>query len=128
MPELSELAHDRMRIIARLQFLLVARIVFLIYDNNAEMIQGSKAGTSRPDQHVTCAIAHKIPLIKALSYRKFRMQNTYITRKTTSEAAQGLGRKGNFRHEHKGLFSLLNYCFYSFKIDFSFARSRNPIK
>ena len=81
------------RMVARAGALLVAGLVLLVDDDEAQVAERAKERRAGADDHAGRTAGNHIPLVQALASRKTRMEHGYRLAKARAEAADGLGRQ-----------------------------------
>ena len=90
------------RVVARTGPLLVAGLVLLVNDDEAQVAKRAKERRTCADDHAGRTAGNHIPLVQALAGRKPRMEHGDRLAKARTEAADGLGRQRNLGHQHAG--------------------------
>ena len=80
--------------------LLVARLVFLIHDDRAEVAAGRKDRRARADSDTLLPALQGAPGIESLTIRKTRVQHRHEIAEHRTEAVHRLRRERDLRHEH----------------------------
>ena len=90
------------RMVARTGPLLVAGLVLLVNDDEAQVAKRAKERRTCADDHAGRTAGDHIPLIQALASRKTRMEHGDRLAKARAEAADGLGCQRNLGYQHAG--------------------------
>ena len=90
------------RMVARAGTLLVAGLVLLVDDDEAQVAERAKERRAGAHDHARGTAGDHIPLVQTLAGRKTRMEHGDRLAKTRAEAADGLGRQRNLGHKHAG--------------------------
>ena len=112
--------------VARDVFLLVGIFVLLIHEDQPEVRQRRKHRGSRADDDARHAFADAVPLIEALALGEIRVQHGDLllhAGEAGFEAADCLGRQGNFRDQNQHGFSEIERAAGGLQIDLGFARA-----
>ena len=92
-------------VIARRLLLLVARVMFLIHNDQAQIDHRRKHGRPRPDDDSRLAAANPVPLLCALVGRQLRMQHRYLALKRRIHLSRHRGRQANLRDQQQRRFT-----------------------
>ena len=115
---------DIAAVVARDVFLLVGVLVLLIDEDEAEVRQRREDGGARADDDAGDALADAVPFVEALALGEVRVQHGDLVLhggEAGFEAADGLGREGNFRNEDEDGFPEIERALGGLEIDFGFA-------
>ena len=95
-------AHDRHvpRRVARRLRLLVARLVFLVDDDEPEVPERREECRPRPYRDLHLAVVDPVPLVEPFPVRQAAVQDAEFVAEPGPEAAHGLRRQRNLRHQH----------------------------
>ena len=83
--------------------LLVAALVLLVHNHQAQILKGCKDRAAHANQHPGAACAHAVPNVTALILRKLAVCNSDVTAKPCLKALDKLRCKRNFGHQHQHL-------------------------
>ena len=75
--------------------------MFLVYDDQARILQRREDRRARADHHVDLAAADAMPLIVALAVRQPAVLDRDGGAKPRAEERRHLRRQRNLRHEHQ---------------------------
>ena len=115
------------RMVARAGTLLVAGLVLLVDDDEAQVAERAKERRARSDDHAGRTAGDHIPLVQTLAGRKTRVEDCDRLAKTRAEAADGLGRQRNLGHEHAGRTAGVQHALDSGKVGLSFAGTSDAV-
>ena len=90
------------RMVARAGTLLVAGLVLLVDDDEAQVAERAKERRAGADDHTGRTAGDHIPLVQTLTRRKTRMEHSDRLAKARAKTADGLGRQRDLGHEHAG--------------------------
>ena len=90
------------RMVARTGPLLVAGLVLLVNDDEAQIAERAKERRTCADDHAGRTAGNHIPLVQTLPSRKTRVENRDRLAKAGAEAADGLGCQRNLGYQHAG--------------------------
>ncbi len=88
--------------VARTGALLVAGLVLLVDDDEAQVAERAKERRASADDHAGRTAGNHIPLVQALAGRKPRMEHGDRLAKARAEAADGLGCQRYLGHQYAG--------------------------
>ena len=98
--ERGALGGDRARVVAGIGLLLVRGIVLLVHADEAEPAHRREDRRPRTDHDPRVTAGDPLPLVAALGVGQARMQERDRVAEPCAEAADGLRRKRDLRHEH----------------------------
>ena len=98
--ERGALGGDRARVVAGIGLLLVRGIVLLVHADEAEPAHRREDRRPRTDDDPRVTAGDPLPLVAALGVGQARMQERHRVAEARAEAADGLRRKRDLRHEH----------------------------
>src|SRR5574344_193220 len=127
---LSQDNRRRTSMVARGRLLLFeTRFMFLVYDNQTEILKRKKYGTSRTKYHIIRIIRHLfLPYLHTFSIAILRMINAQLVSKDTAQAICYLNGEGYFRQQVENLL-MLQYCLTDeMYVYFSFSTGCNAMK
>ena len=116
------------RVIARRIFRLVACLLLLVEDNEADVRQRRKHSAACAKHNMHLAAADTLPLVVAFCERQRAVQHRNIIAELGSEAAQDLRRERDFRHEQHGSFSAAQCFLDEFQVDLRFAAGSHAVQ
>ena len=90
------------RVVTRAGALLIAGLVLLVDDDEAQIAERAKERRAGTHDHTRGTAGNHIPLVQALAGRKARMEHGDRLAKARAKAADGLGRQRNLGHQHAG--------------------------
>ena len=93
--------HERAAV-TRAGALLIAGLVLLVDDDEAQIAERAKERRAGTHDHTRGTAGNHIPLVQALAGRKARMEHGDRLAKARAKAADGLGRQRNLGHQHAG--------------------------
>ena len=104
-------AHDRhlARVIARRLALLVARLVLLVDDDRAEVLERREDRRARADGDALLAALEREPRVVALAVAQRAVQHGDLVAEHGAEAIDGLRRERDLGHEHDRRLSPLEH-------------------
>ena len=88
------------RVVTRAGALLIAGLVLLVDDDEAQVVKRAKERRAGAHDHARGTAGDHIPLVQALAGRKARMEHGDRLTKARAKAADGLGRQRDLGHEH----------------------------
>ena len=117
--------------VTRTFILLVRRVVFLVDDDQSEILQRRKDRAARPDDNARLPVAHAVPLVMAFPLAQMTVQHGHIDAargKARGKPLHRLRRQCNFRHEHKRRFPRVDHLGDSAQIHFRLPASRDAFE
>ena len=101
---LAETAHDGdvAGVVARRLVLLVAGLVLLVHDDDAEFVDGREDGRARADDDARLASMDAVPFVVALAVAELAVEDGDGGAEAGGEALDGLGGEGDFGDENDG--------------------------
>ena len=115
------------RMVARAGTLLVAGLVLLVNDDEAQIAERAKERRAGAHDHAGRTAGDHIPLVQALAGRKARMEHGDRLAKARAEAADGLGRKRDLGHEHAGRTAGCQHALNRRKVNLGFAGAGDAV-
>ena len=115
------------RVVARAGALLVAGLVLLVDDDEAQVAERAKERRAGADDHAGRTAGDHIPLVQALAGREARMEHGDRLAKTRAEAADGLGRQRDLGHEHAGRTAGRQHALNRRKVNLGFAGAGDAV-
>ena len=115
------------RMVARAGPLLVARLVLLIDDDEAQVAERAKEGRTGTHDHAGRTAGDHVPLIQALASREARVEDRDRLAKARAEAADSLGRQRDLGHEHAGRTAGRQHALNRREVDLGFAGTGDAI-
>ena len=98
----SHLGRHLTRVVARAGTLLVAGLMFLVDDDEAQVAERAKERRAGAHDHTCGTAGDHIPLVQTLTSRKTRMEYSDRLAEARAEAADSLSRQRDLGHEHAG--------------------------
>ena len=90
------------RVVARTGALLIAGLVLLVDDDEAQVVKRAKERRAGSHDHTRGTAGNHIPLVQALAGRKVRMEHGNRLAKARAKATDGLSRQRDLGHQHAG--------------------------
>ncbi len=101
--KLGQLLGDVAGVVARRRvLLLVGPLVLLVDDDEAEVRLRREDGRPAADDDGVAAVADAVPLVEELALREAAVEHGDLAGEALGEAAHGLRREGDLRHEDDG--------------------------
>ena len=100
--ELGAHHGDVARVVARILFLLVGRVVLFVDDDEAEVGDGREDGRARADDDARFAAADAMPLLGALVRRERGVEQRDLVAEGGVELRGHGGRQADLRHQQNG--------------------------
>ena len=118
-------AHHRhvARIVGDAVLLLVGAFVFLIDDDEPQLLEGQEQRRARARDDLHLAARHAGPDARALARRHARMPFGRAHAEALGEAVEKLARERDFRHQDQRLPAVLDGCRDGLEIDLRLARA-----
>ena len=113
--------------VARAGTLLVAGLVLLVDDDEAQVAERAKERRAGADDHAGRTAGDHIPLVQTLARRKTRMEHSDRLAKARAKTADGLGRQRDLGHEHAGRTAGRQHALNRRKVNFGFAGTGDAI-
>ena len=98
--ERRALRRDRARVVARIGLLLVRGVVLLVDADQPEAVDGREDRRAGADDDACVACRDPQPLVAPLGLRQSRVEQRDAFAEARAEAADGLRRERDLRHEH----------------------------
>ena len=108
--------------------LLVARLVLLVHDDQAEVLDGREDGAPRADDDRVDAVADARPGVEALAGAHPAVDDRDAAGEVRVEAADGLRRERDLGHEHDGRPALNEARAEGAEVDLGLARARHAVE
>ena len=93
---------DLASVVARGLVLLVGALVLLVDNDEARIGKRGEERRAGADDHAGLALAHEVPLVKALTGTEARVQDRDVVAEAAAEAAHGLRGEADLGHEDEG--------------------------
>ena len=93
-------------IVAQAVLLLVGRFVFLVDNDDAEMLQRRKDRRPRSQHHFGRGRKNRLPLVETLAVTETAVQHRQLRPESGIKMGLELGGQGDFRHQHQRRFCL----------------------
>jgi hypothetical protein len=122
------LRGDGARVVARVRFLLVRRVVLLVDADHAQTSHGREDGRTRADDDARLAAGDALPLISSLGLRQRRVENRNRFAESRHEPADCLRRQRNLGHEHDRSEAALERRGARLQVDLGLAASRGAVE
>ena len=113
--------------VTRAGTLLVAGLVLLVDNDEAQVAERAKERRTRADDNTGCTAGNHVPLVQALTGRKARVEHSDRLAKARAEAADGLGRQRDLGHEHAGRTAGRQHALDRREVDLGFAGTGDAI-
>ena len=115
------------RVVARAGALLVTGLMFLVDDDEAQVVERAKERRAGSHDHTCGPAGNHIPLVQALAGRKARMEHGDRLAKARAEAADGLSRQRDLGDEHASRATGREHALDSGEVDLCFAGTRDTV-
>ena len=116
------------RVVARRLFLLVALVVLLVHENQAEIRHGRKDGRARADHDGRIAAPDAPPLLAALLRRERGVQQRDLVAEGGVEQAGRLRREADLRHQQNRRQSAIERPLHGGQIDGRLSRTGHAVQ
>ena len=115
-------------IAGRGRLLLVRPLLLFVYDNQANVRHGRERGAPRADDDIKLTLRDAPPFVIPLPQRQSAVKHRNATGKSLPEAADGLRRQRDLRHEHDAPPALLNHAPERLQIHLRLAAPRHAVQ
>ena len=115
-------------VVARVALVLVGRVVLLVDDDQAELLDGREHGRARPDRDPRLADAQPAPLVVALAVGERGVQQRDGVAEAGGEPRHGLRRQRDLGHEHDHALVALERPGRRAEIDLGLARTGHAVQ
>ena len=109
-------------------FRLVAALLLLVQDNEAQVPQRRENGRAGTQHHPDLSPADPLPLVISLRHPQRAVEHRHLVPEIPGEPAHHLGCQHDFRHQHDGGFALFQYFLDQAKIDLGFPAAGNALE
>ena len=125
---LRALPGDLAGVVAGAAVGLVAALVFLIDDEDADIRKRREHRRARADDHARLARADAPPFVEMLSLRKAGMEDGRVRAEALMEPGDHLRREGDLRHEDDGAFAQFQRPAHQADVDLRLARAGDAVQ
>ena len=115
------------RMVTRAGTLLVAGLMLLVDDDEAEVTERAKERRTRTDDHAGRTARDHVPLVQTLTGREARVEDRDRLAKARAEAADGLSRQRDLGDEHAGRTAGCQYALDRREINLGFAGAGDAV-
>ena len=123
-------AHFRhfLRIVARIGFADVTRIVLLVYDDDSDVFKRREYSRSRSHRDLRTAVFQPLPFVVTLSGVQPGVHERDEVAEPCAEKSEYLRSERDLRHEHYSRFACREHPFYHGHVDFRLAAARDSVQ
>ena len=126
--EFAAFARDQPGIVDNPVFLLEARVVRLVHDDETEIGKGQEQGRTGTDEHLDLAAHDGLPGLAPLCLGEAGMPGRRGDAETLPEASEPLRREGDLRQQYEYAAALAQRRLDGFEIDLRLARARHALQ
>ena len=126
--ELRAIHGDIAAVIARRFLLLVARLLLLVHDDQAEIFERRENRGARSHHHARLAVPHAPPFARALDFRQAAVQHRDARAESRADQPADPQRQRNFRNQNNGRLAARERRFDGAQINFRFAAAGDAVK